>query len=154
MARIRRDDKGGLFRGRTVETYGYSRDGKVTDEELQEHPSTDSLARYALMHVGKSEPVLKALADETLNTLDGAIGDMKLGQVIEITDDSADILKKLKDSKISEIDKDVKNVKVGDIMKVVSVTTAEKRRTAHISRFPHFPRAKNTKARLSPQRRG
>lgn len=78
------------------------------------------------MHVGKSEPVLKALADETLNTLDGAIGDMKLGQVIEITDDSADILKKLKDSKISEIDKDVKNVKVGDIMKVVSVTTAEK----------------------------
>lgn len=107
-------------------TYGYSRYGKVTDEELREYKSTDSLARYALVHVGKSEPVLKALADETLNTLDGAIGDMKLGQVIEITDDSADILKKLKDSKISEIDKDVKNVKVGDIMKVVSVTTAEK----------------------------
>lgn len=114
------------FEAEPWKTYGYSRDGKVTDEELTEHPSTDSLARYALMHVGKSEPVLKALADETLNTLDGAIGDMKLGQVIEITDDSADILKKLKDSKISEIDKDVKNVKVGDIMKVVSVTTAEK----------------------------
>lgn len=114
------------FEAEPWKTYGYSRDGKVTDEELTEYSSTDSLARYALMHVGKSEPVLKALADETLNTLDGAIGDMKLGQVIEITDDSADILKKLKDSKISEIDKDVKNVKVGDIMKVVSVTTAEK----------------------------
>lgn len=114
------------FEAEPWKTYGYSRDGKVIDEELREHPSTDSLARYALVHVGKSEPVLKALADETLNTLDGAIGDMKLGQVIEITDDSADILKKLKDSKISEIDKDVKNVKVGDIMKVVSVTTAEK----------------------------
>lgn len=118
--------KADYFEAEPWKTYGYSRDGKVTDEELQEHPSTDSLARYALVHVGKSEPVLKALADETLNTLDGAIGDMKLGQVIEITDDSADILKKLKDSKISEIDKDVKNVKVGDIMKVVSVTTAEK----------------------------
>lgn len=118
--------KADYFEAEPWKTYGYSRDGKVTDEELQEHPSTDSLARYALMHVGKSEPVLKALADETLNTIDGAIGDMKLGQVIEITDDSADILKKLKDSKISEIDKDVKNVKVGDIMKVVSVTTAEK----------------------------
>lgn len=118
--------KADYFAAEPWKTYGYSRDGKVTDEELQEHPSTDSLARYALMHVGKSEPVLKALADETLNTLDSAIGDMKLGQVIEITDDSADILKKLKDSKISEIDKDVKNVKVGDIMKVVSVTTAEK----------------------------
>ena len=118
--------KADYFEAEPWKTYGYSRDGKVTDEELQEHPSTDSLARYALMHVGKSEPVLKALADETLNTLDGAIGDMKLGQVIEITDASADILKKLKDSKISEIDKDVKNVKVGDIMKVVSVTTAEK----------------------------
>lgn len=118
--------KADYFEAEPWKTYGYSRDGKVTDEELQEHPSTDSLVRYALMHVGKSEPVLKALADETLNTLDGAIGDMKLGQVIEITDDSADILKKLKDSKISEIDKDVKNVKVGDIMKVVSVTTAEK----------------------------
>lgn len=118
--------KADYFEAEPWKTYGYSRDGKVTDEELQEHPSTDSLAKYALMHVGKSEPVLKALADETLNTLDGAIGDMKLGQVIEITDDSADILKKLKDSKISEIDKDVKNVKVGDIMKVVSVTTAEK----------------------------
>lgn len=114
------------FAAEPWKTYGYSRDGKVTDEELTEYSSTDSLVRYALMHVGKSEPVLKALADETLNTLDGAIGDMKLGQVIEITDDSADILKKLKDSKISEIDKDVKNVKVGDIMKVVSVTTAEK----------------------------
>lgn len=118
--------KADYFEAEPWKTYGYSRDGKVTDEELREHPSTDSLARYALMHVGKSEPVLKELADETLNTLDGAIGDMKLGQVIEITDDSADILKKLKDSKISEIDKDVKNVKVGDIMKVVSVTTAEK----------------------------
>lgn len=118
--------KADYFEAEPWKTYGYSRDGKVTDEELTEHPSTDSLARYALVHVGKSEPVLKALADETLNTLDGAIGDMKLGQVIEITDDSADILKKLKDSKISEIDKDVKNVKVGDIMKVVSVTTAEK----------------------------
>lgn len=118
--------KADYFEAEPWKTYGYSRDGKVTDEELREHPSTDSLARYALVHVGKSEPVLKALADETLNTLDGAIGDMKLGQVIEITDDSADILKKLKDSKISEIDKDVKNVKVGDIMKVVSVTTAEK----------------------------
>lgn len=114
------------FEAEPWKTYGYSRDGKVTDEELTEYSSTDSLVRYALMHVGKSEPVLKALADETLNTLDGAIGDMKLGQVIEITDDSADILKKLKDSKISEIDKDVKNVKVGDIMRVVSVTTAEK----------------------------
>lgn len=118
--------KADYFEAEPWKTYGYSRDGKVTDEELREHSSTDSLARYALVHVGKSEPVLKALADETLNTLDGAIGDMKLGQVIEITDDSADILKKLKDSKISEIDKDVKNVKVGDIMKVVSVTTAEK----------------------------
>lgn len=118
--------KADYFEAEPWKTYGYSRDGKVTDEELREHPSTDSLARYALVHVGKSEPVLKALADETLNTLDGAIGDMKLGQVIEITDDSADILKKLKDSKISEIDKDVKNVKVGDIMKVVSDTTVEK----------------------------
>ncbi len=118
--------KADYFEAEPWKTYGYSRDGKVTDEELREHPSTDSLAKYVLVHVGKSEPVLKALADETLNTLDGAIGDMKLGQVIEITDDSADILKKLKDSKISEIDKDVKNVKVGDIMKVVSVTTAEK----------------------------
>lgn len=118
--------KADYFEAEPWKTYGYSRDGKVTDEELREYPSTDSLARYALVHVGKSEPVLKALADETLNTLDGAIGDMKLGQVIEITDDSADILKKLKDSKISEIDKDVKNVKVGDIMKVVSVTTAVK----------------------------
>lgn len=118
--------KADYFEKTPWKTYGYSRYGKVEDEELTEYKPTDSLARYALMHVGTSEPVLKALADETLNTLDGAIGDMKLGQVIEITDDSADILKKLKDSKISEIDKDVKNVKVGDIMKVVSVTTAEK----------------------------
>lgn len=107
------------------ETYGYSSPAQYEKEELVKQETPD-LIICALMHVGKSEPVLKALADETLNTLDGAIGDMKLGQVIEITDASADILKKLKDSKISEIDKDVKNVKVGDIMKVVSVTTAEK----------------------------
>ena len=109
----------------TPETYGYSSPAQYEKEELVKQETPD-LIMCALVHVGKSEPVLKALADETLNTLDGAIGDMKLGQVIEITDDSADILKRLKDSKISEIDKDVKNVKVGDIMKVVSVTTAEK----------------------------
>lgn len=113
------------FVNTTPETYGYSSLAQYEREELVKQETPD-LIICALVHVGKSEPVLKALADETLNTLDGAIGDMKLGQVIEITDDSADILKKLKDSKISEIDKDVKNIKVGDIMKVVSVTTAEK----------------------------
>lgn len=113
------------FVNTTPETYGYSSHAQYEKEELVKQETPD-LIICALVHVGKSEPVLKALADETLNTLDGAIGDMKLGQVIEITDASADILKKLKDSKISEIDKDVKNVKVGDIMKVVSVTTAEK----------------------------
>lgn len=113
------------FVNTTPETYGYSSPAQYEKEELVKQETPD-LIICALVHVGKSEPVLKALADETLNTLDGAIGDMKLGQVIEITDDSADILKKLKDSKISEIDKEIKNVKVGDIMKVVSVTTAEK----------------------------
>ena len=137
--------KADYFEAEPWKTYGYSRDGKVEDEELREHPSNDSLARYALVHVGKSEPVLKALADETLNTLDGAIGDMKLGQVIEITDDSADILKKLKDSKISEIDKDVKNVKVGDIMKVVSVTTAEKVADGAYIALPALPTDKEYK---------
>lgn len=137
--------KADYFEAEPWKTYGYSRDGKVTDEELTEYLSTDSLVRYALMHVGKSEPVLKALADETLNTLDGAIGDMKLGQVIEITDASADILKKLKDSKISEIDKDVKNVKVGDIMKVVSVTTAEKATDGAYIALPALPAGKEYK---------
>lgn len=113
------------FVNTTPETYGYSSPAQYEKEELVRQENPD-LIICALVHVGKSEPVLKTLADETLNTLDGAIGDMKLGQVIEITDASADILKKLKDSKISEIDKDVKNVKVGDIMKVVSDTTVEK----------------------------
>lgn len=146
--------KADYFAAEPWKTYGYSRDGKVTDEELQEHPSTDSLARYALMHIGKSEPVLKALADETLNTLDGAIGDMKLGQVIEITDDSADILKKLKDSKISEIDKDVKNVKVGDIMKVVSVTTAEKATDGEYIALPALSAGKEYKGTFITAKEG
>lgn len=146
--------KADYFEAEPWKTYGYSRDGKVTDEELREHPSTDSLARYALMHVGKSEPVLKALADETLNTLDGAIGDMKLGQVIEITDASADILKKLKDSKISEIDKDVKNVKVGDIMKVVSVTTAEKATDGEYIALPALSAGKEYKGTFITAKEG
>lgn len=146
--------KADYFEAEPWKTYGYSRDGKVTDEELRDHPSTDSLARYALMHVGKSEPVLKALADETLNTLDSAIGDMKLGQVIEITDDSADILKKLKDSKISEIDKDVKNVKVGDIMKVVSVTTAEKATDGEYIALPALSAGKEYKGTFITAKEG
>lgn len=76
----------------TPETYGYSSPAQYEKEELVKQENPD-LIICALVHVGKSEPVLKALADETLNTLDGAIGDMKLGQVIEITDASADILK-------------------------------------------------------------
>lgn len=146
--------KADYFEAEPWKTYGYSRDGKVTDEELTEYSSTDSLVRYALMHVGKSEPVLKALADETLNTLDGAIGDMKLGQVIEITDDSADILKKLKDSKISEIDKDVKNVKVGDIMRVVSVTTAEKATDGEYIALPALSAGKEYKGTFITAKEG
>lgn len=132
------------FVNTTPETYGYSSPAQYEKEELVKQKTPD-LIICALVHVGKSEPVLKALADETLNTLDGAIGDMKLGQVIEITDDSADILKKLKDSKISEIDKDVKNVKVGDIMKVVSVTTAEKAAAGEYIALPALPTGKEYK---------
>lgn len=132
------------FVNTTPETYGYSSPAQYEKEELVKQETPD-LIICALVHVGKSEPVLKALADETLNTLDGAIGDMKLGQVIEITDDSADILKKLKDSKISEIDKDVKNVKVGDIMKVVSVTTAEKAADGEYIALPALPAGKEYK---------
>lgn len=132
------------FVNTTPETYGYSSHAQYEKEELVKQETPD-LIICALVHVGKSEPVLKALADETLNTLDGAIGDMKLGQVIEITEDSADILKKLKDSKISEIDKDVKNVKVGDIMKVVSVTTAEKAADGEYIALPALPAGKEYK---------
>lgn len=132
------------FVNTTPETYGYSSPAQYENEELVKQETPD-LIICALVHVGKSEPVLKVLADETLNTLDGAIGDMKLGQVIEITDDSADILKKLKDSKISEIDKDVKNVKVGDIMKVVSVTTAEKATDGAYIALPALPAGKEYK---------
>lgn len=132
------------FVNTTPETYGYSSLAQYEKEELVKQENPD-LIICALMHVGKSEPVLKALADETLNTLDGAIGDMKLGQVIEITDASADILKKLKDSKISEIDKDVKNVKVGDIMKVVSVTTAKKATDGEYIALPALPAGKEYK---------
>ena len=79
---------------------------------------------------------------------------MKLGQVIEITDDSADILKKLKDSKISEIDKDVKNVKVGDIMKVVSVTTAEKATDGEYIALPALSAGKEYKGTFITAKEG
>jgi len=137
--------KADYFEAEPWKTYGYSRYGKVEDEELREYPSNDSLARYALMHVGKSEAVLKALADETLNTLDGAIGDMKLGQVIEITEDSADFLKVLKDSRISDLDEDIKKVKVGDIMKVNTATIAEKATDGEYIALPALPAGKEYK---------
>lgn len=141
------------FVNTTPETYGYSSPAQYEKEELVKQETPD-LIICALVHVGKSEPVLKALADETLNTLDGAIGDMKLGQVIEITDDSADILKKLKDSKISEIDKDVKNVKVGDIMKVVSVTTAEKATDGEYIALPALSAGKEYKGTFITAKEG
>lgn len=141
------------FVNTTPETYGYSSPAQYEKEELVKQENPD-LIICALVHVGKSEPVLKALADETLNTLDGAIGDMKLGQVIEITDASADILKKLKDSKISEIDKDVKNVKVGDIMKVVSVTTAEKATDGEYIALPALSAGKEYKGTFITAKEG
>ena len=141
------------FVNTTPETYGYSSPAQYEKEELVKQENPD-LIICALVHVGKSEPVLKVLADETLNTLDGAIGDMKLGQVIEITDDSADILKKLKDSKISEIDKDVKNVKVGDIMKVVSVTTAEKATDGEYIALPALSAGKEYKGTFITAKEG
>lgn len=116
--------KADYFEAEPWKTYGYSRDGEVTDEKLMEHESDDALAKYALMHVGKSEPVLKALADETLNTLDGAIGDMKLGQIVTINDESPNILKELKNSSLSSIGDDIKNIKIGKIMKITKESTA------------------------------
>lgn len=132
-----------FFEAEPWKTYGYSTTYPVNDEELREKPSSTAL--YALVHVGKSEPVLKALADETLNTIDGAIGDMKLGQVIEITDDSADFLKALKDSRISDLDEDVKKVKIGDIMKVTAETTVAKKADGEYIALPSLPEGKEYK---------
>lgn len=86
--------------------------------ELVENATGD----YALVHVGKSEPVLKALADETLDTLDGAIGEMRLNEVITIADDSSVILKKLSNVKINELavraENIVKEIKLNEVIEI------------------------------------
>lgn len=76
------------FVNTTPETYGYSSPAQYEKEELVKQETPD-LIICALVHVGKSEPVLKALADKTIGELqtagiDDLINSTLLKEVVKV----------------------------------------------------------------------
>ena len=79
------------FVNTTPETYGYSSPAQYEKEELVKQENPD-LIICALVHVGKSEPVLKALADKTIGELqtagiDDLVNAARLSDVMDIDGD-------------------------------------------------------------------
>lgn len=86
---------------RPVVSYGLP-DGEITAaSRLEENGSG-----YLLAHEGTADMAIQALAAETISSLSGAtdkITSLKLGEVIDISDDSAMVLKALADTPINKM---------------------------------------------------
>lgn len=86
---------------RPVVSYGLP-DGEITAaSRLEENGSG-----YLLVHEGTADMAIQALAAETISSLSGAtdkITSLKLGEVIDISDDSAMVLKALADTPINKM---------------------------------------------------
>lgn len=83
--------------------------------------------KYILAHTGTTERILQTLADMSLNSINTDIGNLKLGEVVEITADSSNLLQELKDTPISGLAAEIDNMKLNKIIDIIpqSVVTAD-----------------------------
>ncbi len=96
----------------------------VVDEQITTSSKLDEAGTgYILAEVGTSPAVLQSVAFLTVNELQSAsdfITSLKLCDVLDIDENSAQILQALKDSTLGSISNDIGNITLGDAIKIDS----------------------------------
>ena len=81
----------------------------------------DNFTGYLRVHAGTAEPPAQVIAGETISTIAGAtdaLTSLKLGEVLDIDEDSAKILQTLKDTPINKMSDAFSGMVLGDALNV------------------------------------
>lgn len=88
----------------------------------------DNFTGYLRIHVGTAEPPAQVIAGETISTIAGAtdaITSLKLGEVLDIDENSAKILQTLKDTPINKMSDALDTITLADATDIVLSTYTE-----------------------------
>ena len=98
----------------------YGRDPKaVLDDNTR---LDDNFTGYLRVHAGTAEPPAQVIAGETISTIAGAtdvLTSLKLGEVLDIDEDSAKILQTLKDTPINKMSEALDTITLADATEIV-----------------------------------
>lgn len=104
----------------------YGRDPKaVLDDNTR---LDDNFTGYLRVHAGTAEPPAQVIAGETISTIAGAtdaITSLKLGEVLDIDEDSAKILQTLKDTPINKMSDALDTITLADATDIKMSTYTE-----------------------------
>ncbi len=88
----------------------------------------DNFTGYLRVHAGTAEPPAQVIAGETISTIAGAtdaITSLKLGEVLDIDENSAKILQTLKDTPINKMSEALDTITLADATDIVLSTYTE-----------------------------
>lgn len=88
----------------------------------------DNFTGYLRVHAGTAEPPAQVIAGETISTIAGAtdaLTSLKLGEVLDIDEDSAKILQTLKDTPINKMSDALDTITLADATDIVLSTYTE-----------------------------
>lgn len=100
-------------------------DGTVVDENTRLEEKKDGVtysADHIRVHIGSADQAIQAIAGVGVNDLNNVtdkITSLKLGEVLEITDDSAKILRTLKDTAINKLSDALDTIALADATDIV-----------------------------------
>lgn len=109
---------------RPADTFGVDPAATVDDDTRLD----DNFTGWVRIHVGDADPAMQVIAGETISTISGAtdaITALKLGEVLDIDENSAKILQTLKDTPIKEMSEALDTVTLSDATDIVMSTYTE-----------------------------
>lgn len=100
-------------------------EGVAPDDDTRLDDKFDGWLR---LHVGGADPAMQVIAGETVSTISGAtdaITSLKLGEVLDIDEDSAKILKTLADTPINKMSEALDTITLADATDIIMSTYTE-----------------------------
>lgn len=95
----------------------------------------DNFTGYLRVHAGTAEPPAQVIAGETISTIAGAtdaLTSLKLGEVLDIDEDSAKILQTLKDTPINKMSDALDTITLADATDIIMSTYTEDRNGSYV----------------------
>lgn len=103
--------------------------GRDTEAVLDDNTRLDdNFTGYLRVHAGTAEPPAQVIAGETISTIAGAtdaLTSLKLGEVLDIDENSAKILQTLKDTPINKMSEALDTITLADATDIIMSTYTE-----------------------------